>query len=68
MAEPEEIFARIEELLAGRAGGALSGKRVLVSAGGTREPLDCGALRRQPLVGPHGRRARRGGARVGAPT
>jgi phosphopantothenoylcysteine decarboxylase/phosphopantothenate--cysteine ligase len=39
MAEPEEIFARIEELLGAR-NGSLSGKRVLVSAGGTREPLD----------------------------
>ena len=38
MAEPEEIFARAEELL-GRT-GPLRGKRVLVSAGGTREPLD----------------------------
>ena len=39
MAEPEEIHARIEELLSA-ANGALRGKRVLVSAGGTREPLD----------------------------
>jgi phosphopantothenoylcysteine decarboxylase/phosphopantothenate--cysteine ligase len=39
MAEPEEIHARIETLLGGRA-GTLTGKRVLVSAGGTREPLD----------------------------
>jgi len=38
MAEPEEIFQRCEELL-GRT-GPLRGKRVLVSAGGTREPLD----------------------------
>ena len=39
MAEPEEIHARVEELL--RAGsGTLHGKRVVVSAGGTREPLD----------------------------
>ena len=39
MAEPEEIHRRIEELL--RPGdGQLRGKRVLVSAGGTREPLD----------------------------
>jgi phosphopantothenoylcysteine decarboxylase/phosphopantothenate--cysteine ligase len=38
MAEPEEIFARIEMLL--RPDGALRGKRVLVSAGGTREPID----------------------------
>jgi phosphopantothenoylcysteine decarboxylase/phosphopantothenate--cysteine ligase len=41
MAEPEEIAARVEELLAGGGSdGLLQGKRVLVSAGGTREPLD----------------------------
>ena len=34
MAEPEEIFARIV------GPRSLAGKRVLVSAGGTREPLD----------------------------
>ena len=39
MAEPEEIFARVETLLVTPA-GPLHGKRVLVSAGGTREPLD----------------------------
>jgi len=39
MAEPEEIHERIEALLAERD-GPLAGKRVLVSAGGTREPLD----------------------------
>ena len=38
MAEPEEIFARCEQLL--ERGTDLAGKRVLVSAGGTREPLD----------------------------
>src|SRR5919198_6026953 len=38
MAEPDEIFARCEALLA--RSNELSGKRVLVSAGGTREPLD----------------------------
>src|SRR3954451_1767455 len=37
LAEPEEIAARVAQLL---APGALSGKRVLVTAGGTREPLD----------------------------
>ena len=37
MTEPEEIFARCEALL---DGGPLAGKRVLVTAGGTREPLD----------------------------
>jgi phosphopantothenoylcysteine decarboxylase/phosphopantothenate--cysteine ligase len=38
MAEPETIFARCLELLG--AAGPLRGKRLLVSAGGTREPLD----------------------------
>jgi phosphopantothenoylcysteine decarboxylase/phosphopantothenate--cysteine ligase len=38
MTEPEEIFARCRILLGD--GGALQGKQVLVSAGGTREPLD----------------------------
>ena len=41
MAEPEEIAARVLELVGGElAAGALDGKRVLISAGGTREPLD----------------------------
>jgi phosphopantothenoylcysteine decarboxylase / phosphopantothenate---cysteine ligase len=39
MVEPEEMYVRIEALLAGGT-GPLAGKRVLVSAGGTREPLD----------------------------
>jgi len=38
MAEPEDIAARVETLL-GNA-GPLAGRRVLVSAGGTREPID----------------------------
>ena len=38
MSEPEEIFARVEALLSRR--DQLAGKRILVSAGGTREPLD----------------------------
>jgi phosphopantothenoylcysteine decarboxylase / phosphopantothenate---cysteine ligase len=38
MAEPDEILAVVRSLLVGN--GPLSGKRVLVSAGGTREPLD----------------------------
>ena len=38
MTEPEEIFARCQVMLG--AGGPLAGKKVLVSAGGTREPLD----------------------------
>src|SRR5919109_4887239 len=38
MTEPEEIMRRAEALLARR--DQLAGRRVLVSAGGTREPLD----------------------------
>ena len=38
MTEPEAIHARCRVLLG--QDGALSGKRVLISAGGTREPLD----------------------------
>jgi phosphopantothenoylcysteine decarboxylase/phosphopantothenate--cysteine ligase len=38
MSEPAEIFARSSALL--EAGGRLRGMRVLVTAGGTREPLD----------------------------
>jgi phosphopantothenoylcysteine decarboxylase/phosphopantothenate--cysteine ligase len=38
MAEPEDIVQAAEDLLAGT--GPLRGKRVLVSAGGTREPID----------------------------
>jgi phosphopantothenoylcysteine decarboxylase / phosphopantothenate---cysteine ligase len=40
MAEPEEIFSRCHELLGGGADRPFAGKRVLVTAGGTREPLD----------------------------
>ena len=42
MAEPEEIAARVEALLrgVGARNGSLAGRRVLVTAGGTREPLD----------------------------
>jgi phosphopantothenoylcysteine decarboxylase/phosphopantothenate--cysteine ligase len=38
MTEPEEIFSRCQVLLG--IGGPLRGRRVLVSAGGTREPID----------------------------
>jgi phosphopantothenoylcysteine decarboxylase/phosphopantothenate--cysteine ligase len=37
LAEPDEIAARVEQLL---APGSLAGKRILITAGGTREPLD----------------------------
>ena len=38
MSEPEEILAHAERLL--RGGGRLAGRRVVVTAGATREPLD----------------------------
>jgi phosphopantothenoylcysteine decarboxylase/phosphopantothenate--cysteine ligase len=38
MSEPEDIVRAAEALLAGA--GPLAGKRVLISAGGTREPID----------------------------
>ena len=37
LSEPDEIAARIEQLL---APGAFAGRRILVTAGGTREPVD----------------------------
>jgi phosphopantothenoylcysteine decarboxylase/phosphopantothenate--cysteine ligase len=41
MVEPEDLFARCQELLSQPAAASgLHGKRVVVSAGGTREPLD----------------------------
>jgi phosphopantothenoylcysteine decarboxylase / phosphopantothenate---cysteine ligase len=42
MAEPDDIAARVAELLGSdqAAAGALTGRRVLVTAGGTREPID----------------------------
>jgi phosphopantothenoylcysteine decarboxylase/phosphopantothenate--cysteine ligase len=42
MAEPEEIAARVASVLdvAGGRDGGLAGRRVVVTAGGTREPLD----------------------------
>jgi phosphopantothenoylcysteine decarboxylase/phosphopantothenate--cysteine ligase len=40
MAEPAAIARRVEELLGAAPQGSLAGTRVLVSAGGTREPLD----------------------------
>jgi phosphopantothenoylcysteine decarboxylase/phosphopantothenate--cysteine ligase len=39
MVEPKDIFARAKELLGSRD-GSLAGRKVLVSAGGTREPID----------------------------
>jgi phosphopantothenoylcysteine decarboxylase/phosphopantothenate--cysteine ligase len=40
MPEPETIFAHVGRLLEQRAAGALAGRRVLVTAGPTREAID----------------------------
>jgi phosphopantothenoylcysteine decarboxylase/phosphopantothenate--cysteine ligase len=42
MCEPEEIFAAIQTCLKGEsvAGGALAGKRIVITAGPTHEPID----------------------------
>ena len=41
MAEPADIVAAVEEVVgSARPGGDLAGRRVLVTAGGTREPID----------------------------
>jgi phosphopantothenoylcysteine decarboxylase/phosphopantothenate--cysteine ligase len=40
MAEPSEIAAAVEELLAGANAKPLAGKRVVVTAGPTHEPID----------------------------
>jgi phosphopantothenoylcysteine decarboxylase / phosphopantothenate---cysteine ligase len=40
LAEPAELLAACEAILAERGGGTWSGIRVLVTAGGTREPID----------------------------
>ncbi|HXV57564.1 MAG TPA: bifunctional phosphopantothenoylcysteine decarboxylase/phosphopantothenate--cysteine ligase CoaBC [Gaiellaceae bacterium] len=66
MSEPEAIFERCLELLRGE--GPLRGKRVVVSAGGTREPLDSVRYVGNRSSGRMGvalaREARRRGARV----
>jgi len=69
MAEPEAIFARCQELLSQPPGGAgLRGRHVVVSAGGTREPLDSVRFLGNRSSGRMGvalaREAKRRGARV----
>jgi phosphopantothenoylcysteine decarboxylase/phosphopantothenate--cysteine ligase len=65
MSEPQEIFRRIEQLL---APPDLAGRTVLVSAGGTREPLDAVRFLGNRSSGRMGvalaEEARRRGARV----
>ena len=60
--EPPELLAAFEAAL--RAGRELDGLKVLVTAGGTREPIDAVRYVGNRSSGPHGLRARRGG---GAP-
>jgi phosphopantothenoylcysteine decarboxylase/phosphopantothenate--cysteine ligase len=66
MSEPEDVFARCLELLG--AASPLRGRRVLVSAGGTREPLDSVRFLGNRSSGKMGvavaREARRRGAEV----
>jgi phosphopantothenoylcysteine decarboxylase/phosphopantothenate--cysteine ligase len=50
MVEPEEIFAHVERQLRS-AGSALCGKRVLVTAGPTREPIDAVRVITNPSSG-----------------
>jgi phosphopantothenoylcysteine decarboxylase / phosphopantothenate---cysteine ligase len=69
MTEPETIFARVQELLVGNPGeGPLEGRHVVVSAGGTREPLDLVRFLGNRSSGKMGvalaREARRRGAKV----
>ena len=76
MAEPETIFERCQELLGtgpgvrpqGLAAGGLAGKHVVISAGGTREPLDSVRVLGNRSSGRMGvalaREAKRRGARV----
>jgi phosphopantothenoylcysteine decarboxylase/phosphopantothenate--cysteine ligase len=40
MAEPEEIIAAIERLMSGGAESLLKGKKVIITAGPTQEPID----------------------------
>ncbi len=54
MLEPEELLAALEEK-AGRPSGLLSGRRVLVSAGPTREALDPVRYISNPSTGTMGR-------------
>jgi phosphopantothenoylcysteine decarboxylase / phosphopantothenate---cysteine ligase len=65
MSEPEDIFRRVRQLL---APPDLQGRRVLVSAGGTREPLDAVRFVGNRSSGRMGvalaQEARRRGARV----
>ena len=59
MSDPEEILGHVRAML-GR-NGALAGKRVVVSAGGTREPLDPGPNNHEPFYREDGPRPSRGG-------
>ena len=58
MAEPEQILERIQELLGAR-NGSFRGKHVLVTAGGTREPIDAVRFVGNRSSGAHGRRSPR---------
>ena len=52
---PSLAESRARGSSSGQVTGLLLGKTVVGTAGGTREPIDAPSLRRQPLLGPHGR-------------
>ena len=71
MAEPQEIAAAVEAALGARVTSALAGKHLLVTAGGTREPVDAVRFLGNRSSGRMGlalaAEANRRGAEVGAP-
>ena len=66
MPEPEEIFARVVEMLAAGNPGPLAGKHVLVTAGPTREPIDPVRVLTNPSTGSMGYAMAEAAARRGA--
>ena len=68
MVEPDEISERIEQILQARDGRRSHRETRSRLRGRNARAPRFGALRRQPLVGAHGGRARRGGSSVAGPT
>ena len=66
MPEPEEILARVVDMLAANPSGPLAGKHVLVTAGPTREPIDPVRVLTNPSTGSMGFAMAEAAARRGA--
>ena len=62
-----ELLAAVEAVVPAGARARGDGLRVLVTAGGTREPIDAVRYVGNRSLGPHGLRARRRGRRAAAP-